>query len=466
MYLEMDCSCRGRNLDKMLQPGILLCVRDGKKFGYQIIEELGESPMFDGVRPDKTGVYRYLKRMETSGYLNADFETDPADDTPRKRYEIADKGLACLESWGTTLREYAFSLSRLVEDIEQSIYDRPEQSITTAKAEESVKKTEETAQSSDPEKKDAEEKHMTDLYLITGFLGAGKSTFLKRFLRLFEGKKIQLIINEFGAEDVDGVLLGNLGVELEEITGGSVFCSCRIDQFEKALRTFVEEDTDVVIVEASGLSDPTGVHNLLYESERFPHIRYKGSICMIDAIRFPKIYAKSRTCVKQVAAADLALINKIDKAKPEDLEKTRQLVRDQRPDLMFYETSFGETDADLLTALDQAKANTDATMPLTADLTTRKLAVKVKNGIKVETLEHFLKLFVETTFRVKGFVETEDKGMCLVSCVGNLISIEPYGAEVPEDRIGTLVILSGAGMPVRKTVKEAITWYPDEVVLV
>lgn len=462
----MDCSCRGRNLDKMLQPGILLCVRDGKKFGYQIIEELGESPMFDGVRPDKTGVYRYLKRMETSGYLNADFETDPADDTPRKRYAIADKGLACLESWGTTLREYAFSLSRLVEDIEQSIFDGPEQSITTAKAEEPVKKTEEIAQSSDPEKKDAEEKHMTDLYLITGFLGAGKSTFLKRFLRLFEGKKIQLIINEFGAEDVDGVLLGNLGVELEEITGGSVFCSCRIDQFEKALRTFVEEDTDVVIVEASGLSDPTGVHNLLYESERFPHIRYKGSICMIDAIRFPKIYAKSRTCVKQVAAADLALINKIDKAKPEDLEKTRQLVRDQRPDLMFYETSFGETDADLLTALDQAKANTDATMPLTADLTTRKLAVKVKNGIKAETLEHFLKLFVETTFRVKGFVETEDKGMCLVSCVGNLISIEPYGTEVPEDRIGTLVILSGAGMPVRKTVKEAITWYPDEVVLV
>ncbi len=458
MYLEMDCSCRGRNLDKMLQPGILLCVRDGKKFGYQIIEELGDSPMFDGVRPDKTGVYRYLKRMETSGYLKTGFEMDPVDEKSRKCYAIAEKGRACLENWGATLREYAFSLSRLVEEIEtetSAAAGHVAADITAAGIE-----ADKTAGPGNSEKKD---RHMTDLYLITGFLGAGKSTFLKRFLKLFEGKKIQLIINEFGAEDVDGVLLGNLGVELEEITGGSVFCSCRIDQFEKALRTFVEEDTDVVIVEASGLSDPTGVHNLLYESERFPHIRYKGSICMIDAIRFPKVYAKSRTCVKQVAAADLALINKIDKAKPEDLEKTRQLVRDQRPDLMFYETSFGETDADLLTALDQAKANTDATMPLTADLTTRKLAVKVKSGIKEETLEHFLKLFIETTFRVKGFVETEDKGMCLVSCVGTLMSIEPYGAEVPEDRIGTLVILSGAGMPVRKAVKEAIKWYPEEV---
>ena len=444
MYLEMDCSCRGRNLDKMLQPGILLCVKDGRKFGYQIIEELGNNPMFDGVCPDKTGVYRYLKRMEQSGYLDSHSESDPADDKCRKCYTMTEKGRSCLKSWGGTLREYAYSLSRLVEEIEEQVTEQAPAAI-----EKDVKK----------------ETPMTDLYLITGFLGAGKSTFLKRFLKLFDGKKIQLIINEFGAEDVDGVLLGNLGIELEEITGGSVFCSCRIDQFEKALRTFVEEDTEVVIVEASGLSDPTGVHNLLYESERFPHIRYKGSICLIDAVRFPKIYAKSRTCVKQIAAADLALINKIDMAKPEELDRTRQLVRNQRPDLAFFETSFGETDTDILEALGRAKADTDIAMPLTADLTTRKLAVRVRDGIREETLEHFLKLFVETTFRVKGFVKTEDRGICLVSCVGNLISVEPYGSEVPAEKTGTLVILSGAGMPVRKTVKEAIQWYPEEVSL-
>ena len=48
---------------------------------------------------------------------------------------------------------------------------------------------------------------MGKLYLITGFLGAGKTTFLKNFIRLFAGQKIQLIINEFGQEGVDGVLL-------------------------------------------------------------------------------------------------------------------------------------------------------------------------------------------------------------------------------------------------------------------
>ena len=52
---------------------------------------------------------------------------------------------------------------------------------------------------------------MSKLYLITGFLGAGKTTFLKRFLDLFAGQKIQLIINEFGQEGVDGTLLSGLG---------------------------------------------------------------------------------------------------------------------------------------------------------------------------------------------------------------------------------------------------------------
>ena len=108
----------------------------------------------------------------------------------------------------------------------------------------------------------------------------------------------------------------------------------------------------------------------------------------------------------------------------------------------------------------RAKADADAVMPLTADLTTRKMAVKIRDGISAEDLERFLKLFVEVTFRVKGFVRT-DTGMCLVNCVGNLISVEPYGAAVPEDRVGTLIVLSGAGMPVKKQVKEAVDWYKE-----
>ena len=56
---------------------------------------------------------------------------------------------------------------------------------------------------------------MSRLYLITGFLGSGKSTFLKNFIRLFPGEKMQLIINEFGREGIDGMLLEELGIGME-----------------------------------------------------------------------------------------------------------------------------------------------------------------------------------------------------------------------------------------------------------
>ena len=128
---------------------------------------------------------------------------------------------------------------------------------------------------------------MSKLYLTTGFLGAGKTTFLKNFIRLFSGKRIQLIVNEFGKEGVDGVLLEELGAVLQEISGGSVFCACRIDQFEKVLKQSANLNADVILVEASGLSDPTGVRRLFSQTDRFPNIDYQGAVCLVDAVRFP-----------------------------------------------------------------------------------------------------------------------------------------------------------------------------------
>ena len=80
------------------------------------------------------------------------------------------------------------------------------------------------------------------------------------------------------------------------------------------LRQSADVNADVILVEASGLSDPTGVRRLFSQTERFPHIDYQGAVCLIDAVRFPKLYATARTCVKQLAASDVAVVNKTDRA--------------------------------------------------------------------------------------------------------------------------------------------------------
>lgn len=301
---------------------------------------------------------------------------------------------------------------------------------------------------------------MSRLYLITGFLGAGKTTFLKNFIRLFAGQRIQLIVNEFGQAGVDGVLLANLEACLREITGGSVFCSCRLDQFEKALRE-TAADADVILVEASGLSDPTGVRKLFSQTDRFPHIDYQGAICLVDAVRFPKLYATARTCVKQLAAGDVALVNKTDLAAEEQRTATLNLIRGQRPDMPVLETSFGQVDETILELLAQARELPAGDMLLTADLTLRKLMVTVAPSITPYDLQKFIEMFLEAAFRVKGFIQTSE-GLYLADCVGNVVNLSPYSGTVPPEKIGRLVVLSGAGMPINARVREAVRWYPNE----
>ena len=303
---------------------------------------------------------------------------------------------------------------------------------------------------------------MGKLYLITGFLGAGKTTFLKNFIRLFAGQKIQLIINEFGQEGVDGVLLSDLGAYLSEIAGGSVFCSCRLDQFENVLRKSADINADVILVEASGLSDPTGVRKLFSQTDRFPHIDYQGAVCLVDAVRFPKLYATAPTSVKQLASSDVAVVNKVDRASPGQLEHTLSLIRGQRPDMPVIQTTFGAVDTDILEMLTRAHTLPEADMPLTADLTLRKLMVTVSPDITPYALQKFIEMFIEVTFRVKGFIQTSE-GLFLADCVGNVVSLTPYTGEVPADKIGHLVVLSGAGMPVKKRVREAAAWYPEQI---
>lgn len=307
---------------------------------------------------------------------------------------------------------------------------------------------------------------MSKLYLITGFLGAGKTTFLKRFIRLFAGQKIQMIVNEFGKEGVDGALLAGLGANLQEISGGSVFCSCRLDQFEKVLWESAEVSADVILVESSGLSDPTGVKKLFAQTERFPHIEYMGGICLVDAVRFPKLYATARTCVKQLASSDVTLVNKVDRATPEQLTETLHLICGQRPDMAVVQTSFGEVGEELLELLQQTQTQPFADMPLTADLTLKQLNIHIAPNMTAYALQKFIEMFLEETFRVKGFVRTADEGLVLVDCVGNIALIVPHNIQVPEEKVGWLTVLSGAGMPVRKAVQEARKWYADSILSV
>ena len=115
-----DCPCQGGNLDKLLQPTILLALSRGPLYGIDIVYAVSYSPLWSGTTPDSTGVYRYLKRMEGAGLLASRWEEDEIGGRPRRLYSITTKGRACRNRWQAVLREYAAGVAALVRQLEQA----------------------------------------------------------------------------------------------------------------------------------------------------------------------------------------------------------------------------------------------------------------------------------------------------------------------------------------------------------
>ena len=298
---------------------------------------------------------------------------------------------------------------------------------------------------------------MTKLYLITGFLGAGKTTFLQKFTGLFPNQKIALVINEFGAEGVDGTLLQDLNVQLTEINNGSIFCACKLEQFEDAIRNIMEVNKPrLIFVEASGLSDPTAVRGI-FQPGAFPDLEYAGAVCLVDAVRFHKVYKTARVCRMQLAISDLVLINKTDLADREQIDSRAASALAQKPSRPVHETTFGRFDIRWLEEMERPQTDSGPIEGHIQDINLQKLTLTV-SGFDRKSLKSFLQMFAEDTYRIKGFVELDGE-VCVADCVGPLVEIRPFAGVSSE--LGRLVVLFGHGLPARKSIREAVSWFPD-----
>lgn len=92
----------------------------------------------------------------------------------------------------------------------------------------------------------------TKLYVLTGFLGSGKTTVLLKLLEILKGHRIGIIQNEFGKLGIDGTILRNDEIQMVEINRGSIFCSCLKLNFVQALAEMAAQDFEYLFVESSG----------------------------------------------------------------------------------------------------------------------------------------------------------------------------------------------------------------------
>jgi len=118
--MAKQCPCSGGTLDKLVHPAILIVLSRGSLHGYEIATLLAKMPMFRGLRPDTTGVYRCLRQMEKRGYVASTWvksETGPG----KCVFSVTAKGRDCLARWVQTLSEYRETIGLLLEDARQTV---------------------------------------------------------------------------------------------------------------------------------------------------------------------------------------------------------------------------------------------------------------------------------------------------------------------------------------------------------
>jgi len=184
------------------------------------------------------------------------------------------------------------------------------------------------------------------VYLISGFLGSGKTTFLNRVLKQAPtDRKLMILMNEFGDEGVDGALIEDPELELMEISRGSIFCACVKADYVKGLyRIAFVIKPEILIIEATGVANPTDLGRDLENQAFKGSFALKEKFCLIDAADFLEQYEIFTAVEKQIVATDTFIINKVDLADHETIRRIREVILDHNPHARFVETSYANVD--------------------------------------------------------------------------------------------------------------------------
>ncbi|RJX32433.1 MAG: GTP-binding protein [Desulfurivibrio sp.] len=186
----------------------------------------------------------------------------------------------------------------------------------------------------------------TPIMLITGSLGSGKTTLLRRILTQTSGRRLAVLMNEFGEISIDSKVIEGEHVRIVELAGGCVCCSLT-GEFEAAVREILQQvRPECIVVEATGVAE---ADSLVYEVEdNLPEVRLDCVICIVDAdisIRFPAVGYTART---QLNAADVILLNKTDLVSPAELREVEEQVRRFSAARAIFHTVACGVDIDLL----------------------------------------------------------------------------------------------------------------------
>jgi len=261
---------------------------------------------------------------------------------------------------------------------------------------------------------------MISSFVITGFLGVGKTTMLMNSVKqYFPDKKVAIVVNEFGDIGVDSTILKNVHSEVLEISEGCICCQLA-EEFESGVQEIIQKyDPEILFVETSGASEPFPI----YYSLNTLGITVEGVICVIDSKNY-KTYMNEDIFKYQIGGSNILVLNKSDlvnEAEIKEIEEDITIIKEKYnikntmtgvpifKNHFFVRTSYGELGREIfedislgeIENLDDVEKVAQSTNPLIS----KTIYIRETD---FDSLDNFITTLPKNIYRAKGLVKLSD----------------------------------------------------------
>jgi len=290
--------------------------------------------------------------------------------------------------------------------------------------------------------------------LITGFLGAGKSSFINRILDDNPGVRFGLVVNEFGDVNLESQIVDAGKNEITELSNGCMCCVMR-DDLISSVKALLDKGPDIghILLEASGLSDPVPIAAAFVLNDLDGTLRFDAIVCIVDTVNYLDSIEDFAIATQQLQYSDFILLSKTDIAIPEETARVRKFILSRKKNACIL-----EIDAGFSTALvvDSSPLDHDDIVALEVEDHHHHDHEEVetyfhKSGkpLDLDRFGHFLTLMPSGVVRAKGFLHftggkmeenTEDRKYVL-QYVGGRPMLEMKSWKEGEEKQSALVFI-------------------------
>jgi G3E family GTPase len=270
---------------------------------------------------------------------------------------------------------------------------------------------------------------MMEVLLITGFLGAGKTTLIQHLLRseFNAQEKVAVIVNEVGEIGIDGTLLAGQDVDILELTSGCICCTIKTEFFKAVQEIHQTYNPSYLVVETTGVAQPGDMLDVLFEPPLSEFSRLKKIITVVDADFFEAREVLGTFYDNQIKCADTLILNKIDQVDDHQIGQIDAVLRELNPGVNIISTRHCGVDPATLLGVDSKsrhRASPDHHALHHEQEGIHSFSFEDKRLLDRAKLNRFLETLPPNLFRCKGWVRFPD-GSGLLNYTGTNYRIEP-----------------------------------------